>query len=72
MSVTYHIKIKKDYAAAVIADLEKMKAVELTMEENSDVPDWQKKEVLKRAKESKKNPSILVEEAIVFNILKNK
>lgn len=71
MSATYHIRIKKDYAAAVIEDLQKMKAVELVKEENDAVPEWQKKEVRKRVKEAKKDPSILIDEEVVFNILNN-
>ena len=70
MSATYHIRIKKEYAAAVIEDLEKMKAVELIKEENDEIPEWQKKEVRKRVKEIKNNPSLLVDETVVFNMLK--
>lgn len=70
MAATYHIRIKKEYAAAVIEDLQKMKAVELIKEEDNDIPEWQKKEVRKRAKDIKDNPSILVDEAVVFNMLK--
>ena len=69
MSATYHIRIKKDYAAAVIEDLQRMKAVELVKEENDAVPEWQKKEVRKRIKEIKKDPSILIDEDDVFKIL---
>ena len=69
MSATYHIRIKKEYAAAVIEDLQKMKAVELVKEENGDVPEWQKKEVRKRVKEIEKDPSILLDETVVFNLL---
>ena len=69
MSATYHIRIKKEYAAAVIEDLQKMKAVEIVKEENGDVPEWQKKEVRKRVKEIEKDPSILLDETVVFNLL---
>jgi len=69
MPSTYHIRIKKEYAAAVIEDLEKMKAVEFLKDESSEIPEWQKKEVRKRVKEIKKDPSILVDEKIVFNML---
>jgi hypothetical protein len=67
MQETYHIRIKKDYAAAVIEDLQKMKAVEVIADD--EVPEWQKKEVRRRAKEIKKDPSILVDEAVVFKML---
>lgn len=71
MPATYHIRIKKDYAVAVIEDLQKMKAVELLQDKN-DIPEWQKKEVRKRVKEVQKNPSILVDESVVFKMLDRK
>ena len=43
MADTYHIRIKKEYAAAIIEDLQKMDAVELLSDENTDIPDWQTK-----------------------------
>ncbi len=52
---TYHIRIKKNYAADVIKDLQKMDAVELL--EEPPIPEWQKKEVRKRFKDLQKNPS---------------
>lgn len=52
---TYHIRIKKHYAADVIKDLQKMDAVELL--EEPPIPEWQKKEVCKRLKDLQKNPS---------------
>ena len=56
MPVTiYHIRIKKNYAADVIKDLQKMDAVELLQE--PPIPEWQKKEVRKRLKNLQKNPS---------------
>ena len=69
MSATYHIRIKKDYAVAVLEDLQKMKAVEFLIDENDPIPEWQKKEVRRRVKEIEKDPSILVDESVVFNIL---
>jgi len=69
MSATYHIRIKKDYAAAVIEDLQKMKAVEFLTDESEAIPEWQKKEVRKRVKEIEKDPSILIDETVVFNML---
>lgn len=41
---TYHIRIKKNYAAAILKDLEKLDAVELKPEEDIVIPEWQKKE----------------------------
>lgn len=50
---SYHIRIKKNYAADVIKDLQKMDAVELL--EQPPIPEWQKKEVHKRLKDIQKN-----------------
>ena len=55
MSDTFYVRIKKNYAADVIKDLQKMDAVELL--EEAPVPEWQKKEVRKRLKDLQKNPS---------------
>ena len=42
MAETYHIKIKKEYAAALIDDLIKINAVEDLAARESDLPQWQK------------------------------
>ena len=55
----YRLRIKKDYAAAVIEDLQKLKAIEL-LSEDADIHEWQKKEVRKRAKELQKNPDTAI------------
>lgn len=55
MADTMHIRIKKNYAADIIKDLQKPDAVELLAE--APIPDWQKKEVRKRLKDLKKTPS---------------
>ena len=54
-TTTYHIRVKKNYAADIIKDLQKMDAVELL--EEQPIPDWQKKEVRKRLKDLQKKPS---------------
>lgn len=54
-ATTFHIRIKKKYAADIIKDLEKIEAVELL--EEPPIPEWQKKEVRKRLKDLQKNPS---------------
>lgn len=54
-TTTYHIRVKKNYAADIIKDLQKMDAVELL--EEPPIPDWQKKEVRKRLKDLQKKPS---------------
>ncbi|OSZ82851.1 hypothetical protein CAP35_06190 [Chitinophagaceae bacterium IBVUCB1] len=55
----YRLRIKKEYAASVIEDLQKMKAIEV-ISEDADVYEWQKKEVRKRVKELKKQPDTAV------------
>jgi len=57
-TTTYHIRIKKNYAADVIKDLQKMDAVELL--EEPPIPEWQKKEVRKRIKDLQKNPDKVI------------
>ena len=72
MSATYHVKIKKEYAEAILADLEKMDAVELSRDEDNDdeVPEWQKAGLRRRVDEIKKDLSILVDSSVIFNMLK--
>lgn len=55
MSEILHIRIKKGYASDVIEDLRKMEAIELL--EEPPIPEWQKKEVRRRLREVKKDPS---------------
>lgn len=57
---TYHIRIKKEYAAAILEDLQKLDAVELLPGEELPIPEWQKKEVRKRIKDLQKNPDKVV------------
>lgn len=70
MQATYHIRIKKDYAAAVIEDLQKMDAVEL-MEDKQEyaVPQWQIDFVSKRIEEYKANPDRYIDEETFFKLL---
>jgi hypothetical protein len=57
---TYTIKIKKEYASAILEDLKQVDAIEI-MEE--PVAEWQKEESLKRLVEMKADPlSALSEE----------
>jgi len=70
MSVTYHIKIKKQYAASLIEDLQKMDAVELIKETTDEiVPDWHVTEVRQRIEKYKDNPGLLIDEDEVFKML---
>lgn len=72
MNDTYFLRIKKDYAAAVIEDLQKMEAVELIDEHNFAVPDWHKEKVLEAKKQAEQNPSLLMDWNTVKSSLKNK
>ena len=54
MEETYHIRIKKDYASAIIKDLEKMDALEVLPD---DIPQWHISVVNERMEEYRKNPS---------------
>jgi predicted transcriptional regulator len=63
---TYTIKIKKEYASAIIEDLKQVDAIEI-MEE--PVPEWQKEESLKRLSQMKANPSSALSEEEFFKAL---
>jgi len=67
MSLTYHIRIKKDYAASLIEDLQKMDAIRLITE--NEVPQWQIDEVNQRIKKYENKPELLLDEDVVFKIL---
>jgi hypothetical protein len=70
MSVTYHIKIKKDYAASPIEELQKADAIDLIKETSNEiVPDWQISEVQQRIKKYKDSPDLLIPEEEVFKML---
>jgi hypothetical protein len=64
----YHIKIKKEYASAVIEDLKQADAIEIVEE---SIPEWQKKESLKRLQEMKQNPSSAISEEDFFKAAEN-
>ena len=64
----YHIKIKKEYASAIIEDLKQVDAIEIVEE---PTPDWQKKESLKRLEEMKKDPSAAISEEAFFKAIEN-
>lgn len=66
---TYTIKIKKEYASAIIEDLKQIDAIEILEE---PVPEWQKEESLKRLSEMKTNPSSALSEEEFFKALDSK
>ena len=64
------IRIKKEYAAAIIEDLQKNEAVEFVPEEEAfEVPQWQKDEVRRRIAKYKNNPELLINEDSFFVML---
>ncbi|MCF2444457.1 hypothetical protein L0657_10865 [Dyadobacter sp. CY345] len=70
MQTTYHIKVKKDYAASVIEDLQKMDAIEIIRNNEEDqVPEWQKNLVTQRIEKYKGKSELLVDENRAFQIL---
>jgi L-alanine-DL-glutamate epimerase-like enolase superfamily enzyme len=64
--ITYTIKIKKNYASAIIEDLKQVDAIEII---EDPVPEWQKQESLKRLSEMKSDPSSVIQEEEFFKAL---
>lgn len=61
---TYYIKIKKEYASAILNDLRQVEAIEIVQE---PVPEWQKQKSIERLKEMKYNPSLEISDEDFFN-----
>jgi Mg/Co/Ni transporter MgtE len=64
---TYHIKIKKEYASAILEDLQQVEAIEIV----EDIPEWQQREVLKRLAVIKLDGSNTLTEEVFFKSLCN-
>ena len=62
----YHIRIKKDYASALIEDLLQVDAIEIIEDK---IPDWQKDESLKRLEKMRNNPGSVISEEDFFKSL---
>lgn len=59
--IYYHIKIKKEYAAALIDDLIKIDAVEnMESSQQSELPQWQKDALDKELQAIADNPNYLI------------
>jgi hypothetical protein len=56
MTGYYFLRVKKDYATSIIEDLQKLDAIELLDAGDSNIPEWQKKEVLSRLQALNDNP----------------
>lgn len=61
----YHVRIKKEYANDAMVKLQQEDAIEIL----ADVPEWQKKETLKRLEAYKNNPENIVSEEEILSIL---
>lgn len=60
MNEVYHIKIKKEYAAALIDDLIKINAVEDMEVSNTELPQWQKDALDKELQAIGDNPDYTI------------
>ncbi len=56
---TYTIKIKKEYASAILEDLKQVDAIEILEE---PIREWQKQESIKRLADMKANPGLQISE----------
>ena len=59
MNDTLHLRIKKEYAAAMIEQLKKEEAIEIIEEDSPDIPEWQKEAVRKTLASIQQNPELL-------------
>lgn len=66
--ITYTIKIKKEYASAIIEDLKQVDAIEIV---EGPITQWQQEESLNRLSEMKANPSSALSEEEFFKALDN-
>jgi Mg/Co/Ni transporter MgtE len=64
---TYHIKIKKEYASAILEDLQQVEAIEIV----EDIPEWQQQEALKRLAAMKLDASNTLTEEAFFKSLED-
>lgn len=58
-NLSYHIRIKKEYATAIIEDLQQADAIEIIEDQ---IHDWQKNESKNRLVQMKINPSAVLSE----------
>lgn len=59
MNDTLHLRIKKEYAAALIEHLKREDAIEIIEEDMPDIPEWQKEAVRKTLEKVQQNPELL-------------
>lgn len=63
VETTYYIRIKKQYASAIIEDIKQVDAIEIV---EGPVPEWQQLESLKRLAQMKADPSSQISEEEFF------
>ncbi len=59
MSDRLHLRIKKEYAAAMIEQLQKEEAIEIIEEDIPDIPQWQKEAVRKTLTHVQQNAELM-------------
>ena len=67
-NTTYHIKIKQEYASAILEDLLQADAIEII---EDAVPEWQQQETLKRLQKMKDNPESVVSYTEIVKLLES-
>lgn len=63
-----HLRIKKEYAAELIEDLIRAKALEPVLETENEIPEWQKEAVRKTLRQIEEHP----EQLQPWDVIKNK
>ncbi len=72
MSATYHLRIKKEYAAAIIEDLQKNDAVEFMPDmRDINVPQWQIDEIRKSKEYYNLHPDELISWDEAWKLIKS-
>jgi hypothetical protein len=59
MEEIVHLRIKKEYAAELIEDLIRAKALEPVSDTDTDIPEWQKEAVRQTLRQVKEHPEQL-------------
>jgi hypothetical protein len=59
MEVIVHLRIKKEYAAELIEDLIRAKALEPVSDTDTDIPEWQKEAVRQTLRQVQEHPEKL-------------
>jgi hypothetical protein len=68
MEEIVHLRIKKGYAAELIEDLIRAKALEPVSDNDTDIPDWQKEAVRQTLRQVQEHP----EQLQAWDIIKQK